>query len=130
MTLNELRNRWRELRDEYALLRAQIDAATLIDQLLTELEAVNFDQNAALLTLTQAAAACGYSADHIGRLVRTGQLTNYGRRHAPRVRMGDLPRRIRRWPEGRSDGASRYDPIVDAGALRDGRRYKERDGIA
>lgn len=44
-----------------------------------------------LLTLPQAARICGYTADHLGRLVRAGILTNRGRRNAPRLRRGDLP---------------------------------------
>jgi len=43
------------------------------------------------LTLVEAAAVSGYSADHLGRLVRDGQLRNCGRKNAPRVRRADLP---------------------------------------
>jgi hypothetical protein len=46
-----------------------------------------------LLTLTRAARECGYSPDHLGRLIRRGRLRNYGREHAPRVRRDDLPRK-------------------------------------
>jgi hypothetical protein len=73
MTLDEFRSHWERRREEYARLHAQIDAATLIDHLLAELEAATIDMSATLLTLTQAAAACSYSADHLGRLVRTGE---------------------------------------------------------
>lgn len=47
----------------------------------------------ALLSLESAARESGYSSDHLGRLVKSGQLMNYGRKHAPRVRRGDLPRK-------------------------------------
>jgi hypothetical protein len=43
------------------------------------------------LTLVEAAALSGYSADHLGWLLKKGKLRNYGRRHAPRLRRGDLP---------------------------------------
>jgi len=43
------------------------------------------------LTLVEAAAVSGYSADHLGHLVRNGTITNYGRKNAPRVRRADLP---------------------------------------
>src|SRR6059036_510536 len=43
------------------------------------------------LTLVEAAALSGYSADHLGHLVRHGQLRNVGRKNAPRIRRADLP---------------------------------------
>jgi hypothetical protein len=36
------------------------------------------------LTLVEAAALSGYSADHLGHLIRHGQLRNCGRKNAPR----------------------------------------------
>ncbi|MFZ5625226.1 MAG: hypothetical protein ACOY71_12525 [Gemmatimonadota bacterium] len=42
------------------------------------------------LTLKEAARLTGYSIDHLCRLVREGKLANVGRKHAPRVRRGDL----------------------------------------
>jgi hypothetical protein len=42
------------------------------------------------MSLTEAAERTGYSAEHIGRLVRRGRLPNAGRKNAPRVRLGDL----------------------------------------
>src|ERR1035437_1476622 len=124
MTLDDFFSRWKTRRDDYTHLRAQIDAANVIDQLLADLELVTQDQRVALLTLTQAAHLCGYSAEHLGRLVRTGELTNYGRLHAPRVRSGDLPSRARR-----SIGApSKYDPVTDAWALRNPQSQVESDG--
>jgi hypothetical protein len=43
-----------------------------------------------LLSLRECAADSGYSEDHVGRLVRTGVLPNYGERHSPRVKRADL----------------------------------------
>jgi len=43
------------------------------------------------LTLVEAAAISGYSADHLGSLVKHGRLRNYGRKNAPRIRRADLP---------------------------------------
>jgi excisionase family DNA binding protein len=123
MTLDEFRSQWERRRDEYARLHAQIDAATLIDHLLADLETVAIDRSAALLTLTQAAHVSGYSADHLGRLVRTGELANYGRTHAPRVRSGDLPRRTRR----AMGVPSTYDPVIDAWSLRHPQPRAQRD---
>jgi hypothetical protein len=129
MTLDEFKSLWEKRRDEYTRLRAQVDAATLIDHLLADLATVIIDAGASLLTLTQAAHVCGYSADHLGRLVRTGQLTNHGRRHAPRVRSGDLPRRIQRQPAVPGGAPTTYDPVADAWALRSRQRTGHGDGI-
>jgi excisionase family DNA binding protein len=114
MTLDEFRSLWERRRDDFAHLRAQIDAATLIDHLLADLAPATAEHHTTLLTLTQAAHVSGYSADHLGRLVRIGELTNYGRPHAPRVRTGDLPRRARRAPVT----STGYDPAADAWSLR------------
>jgi hypothetical protein len=46
-----------------------------------------------LLNLQEASRRSGYSADHLGRLVRDGRIPNAGRPHAPRIRVGDLPRK-------------------------------------
>ena len=45
------------------------------------------------LTLQEAAELSGYSADHLGRLVREGTIPNAGRPKAPRIARRDLPRR-------------------------------------
>ena len=59
-------------------------AATELDQALRVL-------GAELLTLPQAAALCGYSADHLGSLVRKGKIPNLGCKGSPRIRRSDLP---------------------------------------
>ncbi len=55
------------------------------------------------LTLTEAARESGYSADHLGRLVRKGKIPNAGRPGAPRVALTDLPAKARR-PAAEPDG--------------------------
>jgi hypothetical protein len=35
----------------------------------------------------------GYSADYLGRMLRSGSIPNAGRPHAPRIRRADLPRK-------------------------------------
>ena len=57
------------------------------------LEAALRAQEQTPLTLQQAAAESGLSAEHIGRLVRQGKLKNVGRKHAPRVLRGDVARK-------------------------------------
>jgi len=43
------------------------------------------------LSLTEAAAESGFTADHLGALVRQGKLPNAGVPNAPRIRRNDLP---------------------------------------
>lgn len=45
------------------------------------------------LSLDEAAAESGYSRDHLGRLVREGEIPNVGKDGRPRVRREDLPRK-------------------------------------
>lgn len=66
------------------------------------------------LTLEQAAAESGLSAETLRKKVARGDLPNAGRRHAPRVKRGDLPSRGRR-PTSTA-GPNAFDP--DAHALR------------
>ena len=51
------------------------------------------------MSLVEAASECGYSADHLGRLVRSGQIPNAGRANAPKVRRRDLPKKTRCLPD-------------------------------
>lgn len=48
--------------------------------------------------LNEAARHSGYAPDTLGRMVRDGRLTNYGRKNAPKVRLADLPLRPSRLP--------------------------------
>lgn len=43
--------------------------------------------------LRDAARASGYSAVHLGRLVRAGAEEDFGRPNAPKIRLSDLPRK-------------------------------------
>ena len=85
--------RWRE---NAKLLRRyrQVPQAEVLEDRAAELEAALRTQEGELLTLTEGARVSGYTADHLGRLVRSGVLTNHGRPNAPRVRRADLPRKI------------------------------------
>lgn len=91
--VEELVQRWRR---DAVLLRQYRNQqlAELLEDRAAELEAALQAQNAELLTLTEAAAASGYSADHLGRLVRNGSIKNYGRPNSPKVQRGDLPRKL------------------------------------
>jgi len=69
------------------------EAATAWETAASELEEALTHEADQLLDLTRAAAVSGYSSDHLGRLIRQGQIPNSGRRHAPRIRLSDLPRK-------------------------------------
>lgn len=83
-------------RDHAALLhryRDQQHAAWLEDR-AEELETALQEQDSELVTLSEAARISGYSPDHLGRLVRKGVIQNYGRPNAPKLKRGDLPRKL------------------------------------
>ena len=90
--LSNLIERWRR-EAELFHRRGMPEAATMAESYADELE-VNL-RNAAQATvkLADAARISGYTADHIGRLIREGDLENIGRKNAPRVRIMDLPRK-------------------------------------
>jgi hypothetical protein len=95
VTTDALITRWRE--QAVALRRyAAAGQAEALEQCAAELEAALDQLDGELITLATAATECGYSADHLGRLIRSGRLTNHGRDHAPRVRRGELPRKAHR----------------------------------
>ena len=71
--------------------RGLTEAVHLVRSMADQLEAVVVDQGSEVLTLREASAESGYSADHLGRMIRAGKVPNAGRRGAPRVRRSDLP---------------------------------------
>ena len=56
-----------------------------------ELEEALHGQDATLYTLQEAAAISGYTAGHLGRLVRDRRIPNAGRWSAPRIAHRHLP---------------------------------------
>lgn len=58
-----------------------------------QLELALQEQGERLLGLQEAAEVSGYSADHLGRLVRDGKIPNAGRKGAPKIRLEDVPRK-------------------------------------
>lgn len=77
-------------------------SATALEACASELDAALRRQNETALTLKEAARVTGYSAGHLGRLVRDGMIPNAGRPGAPRIAFRDLPRKAR--------GAGRSEP--------------------
>jgi hypothetical protein len=94
----------------------QVNAAALVRDLVSSLRTIRESSLDEPLSLTEAANRTGYSADHIGRLVREGTLPNAGRKHAPKVRARDLVVQLKPKLAGPSPKA--YDPNTDARSLR------------
>ena len=88
--------------------------ARAIEWAAGQIEAALREQDDERLTLREASARSGYSADHVGRLLRNGKLRNVGHLGSPRVRAGDLPHRL---PHVVESSPSGYDPIADARML-------------
>ena len=106
MTLAELRSEWVRRRDEWHRLTVLVDGAKLVAEFLADLDQLDASAEQ-LLTLVEAAEESGFSADHLGRLVRSGSLPNAGRPNAPRIRRRDLPRKP--LPASTSDAIVRSD---------------------
>ena len=90
---DELRSELQRRRNALKRLGAQVDGTALLDEFISLVSRTDLPAPRAepLLTLTAAATASGVSADHLGRLVRKGDVPNHGRRRAPRVRLSECP---------------------------------------
>ena len=80
---------WRQKADW--LRRYAPEVAAAFAQCATDLQAALDVAASELLTLREAAQVSGYSADHLGRLIREGRLQNHGRPRAPRLCRAELP---------------------------------------
>lgn len=105
---------WRTRASELRLWAAAEGAACALERAAAELERALQHRADEVLTLGEAAEASGYSADHLGRLLRQGTLRNVGRTHAPRVRREDVPQKP---GHVAAPVAGAYDPIADARSL-------------
>jgi hypothetical protein len=85
-----LLTRWRE-RAAFLDQFGDPTGARLWHLAAVELEQALKAQGNDTLTLVEAAALSGFTADHLGWLVKEGKLANYGRKGAPRIRRADLP---------------------------------------
>ncbi len=91
--LEQLPAAWRARANDLRRFAAAESAAVAWEQAAADLEHTLRTAAAELLTIEAAATESGYSSDHLARLVRTGELPNAGRKHAPRIRRADLPRK-------------------------------------
>lgn len=124
MTPDELHQRWSIRREEFARLGAQVDAARVIDEFLTDLAEASHDEGDQLLSIREAARLSGYSVEHLARSVRHGRIPNSGRKNKPLIRRNDLPQKPKSLL-ARGDNEP-YDVIADARSLmsrQGGRNY-------
>lgn len=91
MTVHPL-TQWRE---DAAILRKRgaVEQAFLLESCVADWEAYEMTRNLEALSLEDAARESGYSYSSLQKKVRTGELTNVGRKGSPRVRRVDLPRK-------------------------------------
>ena len=91
---------WR--RRAKALRRYGVETpATALERCAEELDATLVERDETTYSLVEASRESGYSADHLGRLVRDGKIPNAGRPGAPRIARRDLPRKAAAPPEPR-----------------------------
>lgn len=93
MTAQELRRKYTTREMDYQKLNALVSGAAICAEFLSDVEQLLNNQGDELLTLRRAAVLSGYSADHLGRLVKQGVVPNAGRKGSPRIRLVDLPKR-------------------------------------
>jgi len=106
---------WREEAERLRTLEANGQAAAL-EQAARELEAAATTWASEWLTVSEAAAASGYSEEHLRRLARNGELPvqrNGGAKSRMYVRRGDLPSKRHRDGRDAPEGVA-YDPVEDA----------------
>jgi hypothetical protein len=87
---------WRE-RAETLRTYGDPNSARLWDIAAVELERAMEVFGQQTLSLTEAARESGFTADHLGALVKRGKIPNGGRTGAPRIRRIDLPQK--RWAD-------------------------------
>lgn len=89
MSVTDLVAGWRARAEQ---LRPYASAAAVAyETAAAELEKSIEQSGIETLNLVEAASASGYTADHLGKLVREGKIKNVGRANAPRIRLADLP---------------------------------------
>lgn len=118
--IRDVIERWQKKRGELAGYKAQVDGAALVGEMLADLDALADGE--AAVSLPVARAETGYSTDHLSRLIKDGKLTNYGRKHAPRVRLSECPRKRSATGNLAGGAGMSYHPTTDARSLVGARR--------
>jgi hypothetical protein len=105
IALDALADTWRARAAELRAWGAGANAETL-ERAAAELEEAIAAGATELLSLEDAAELSGYTADHLGRLVRLGRIPNRGRPNAPRIQRSDVPAKPCRRARGNDDARS------------------------
>lgn len=95
MTPAELPLRWRE-EAEVAEALGDSRGAVMCRRFADALAAALRNAEGELLTLEAAADASGYSSGRLRHMVADGLIPNAGAKGRPRIRRGDLPKKVRR----------------------------------
>jgi len=93
-TLRELIPAWRARAAELRAWAAAEGAAVALEHAADELAGALRAEADAPLTLGEASRESGYAVETLAKLLREGRIPNAGRKHAPRIRRGDLPLKI------------------------------------
>ena len=96
MTSEEFLAKWTAEAEAMHRRGARVNGAGLCSEILADFRSVvaSHPDPDVTFNLTQAASYSGYSREHLGRLVKAGKICNAGRPCAPRIRRGDLPRKL------------------------------------
>jgi hypothetical protein len=93
MTPQDFRAKWAAEADTMRRRGAWVNGAAVLDEVLADFASITHGDADELLNLQHASRESGYSANHLGRLVRVGTIPNAGRPNAPKIRRRDLPRK-------------------------------------
>ena len=109
-----------EFRNTAKVFREHADESVAIayEKCANRIEQAFNEEDNVLLNLQQASEESGYSADHIGRLIREKKLPNAGRQGAPRIARRDLPIKLNSTVPGVAEAApgsdSSFEQIVQS----------------
>lgn len=110
MTDREFVARWEKQARELEQLGALVNGAALCRVILQDFTLTLGATADRVASLAEAASESGYSVEHLGRMVRQGRIPNAGRPNAPRIRLGDLPRK----PSGKLPQGPGSDDLLGA----------------
>ena len=101
MAIAELVKAWQEEAEQLRGRYGADELARLCETHAAELEVALRATQEEELTLGEASRESGYSTSHLRAMIKSGLIPNRGRRGAPRLRRGDLPRK----PAGETEPA-------------------------
>ena len=112
--ISQVCEKWSARLEEWRRLGIQVSGQGIAAEILADLESIEAANRDDAISIPEATRISGYSADHLRRLIREGTLENLGRKHAPRLRRSDLPKKTRAISRS---SPQMYDAVVDARTL-------------